>query len=476
MMGKMRWVLVMVVLWLATGLVAACGVSDDATPSPTHYSESATHSTAVAPISQAIQSPRSGAASPPLEARIYYSDVVVRATLSSVENSSIRFKVIEYLKGSGPAVITVNANTALMDVDHSKREAVLFLSGGVSGASAESTGEFVFVDAHYSGSGYSIDSLDPAWLPTEAETVDEASNASSVVFITDSGAAMGRSKETISLADLKDKIAWVDGGKDIAGYDCCIRTVLNRLRFYRDYEVYHGKPWTVKEHEMALVSGAGAGALVDENDPYDLGGYSRTWITGQNAVFFNATIFDENEIADDGYKERITTSRPLPKGIYRFREHVIPYLFEACKFAPEDGTGKLDWVVTVTAPAGTLHEAFFDPVESGEDEVSPAAFSVGGTDTEITGLDWADGKVALSLDPVVSLDGYTLDFIELDGTASLNLRASDAVERSRSGDGSGALKWSVTDEPWEDGDKLMLRIREDGAAAPPTPGPGGQGG
>ena len=79
-----------------------------------------------------------------------------------------------------------------------------------------------------------------------------------------------------------------------------------------------------------------------------------------------------------------------------------------------------------------MHEAFFDPVESGEDEVSPAAFSVGGTATEITGLEWTDGKVVLSLDPVVSLDGYTLDFIELDGTASLNLRGLDVVERSRS--------------------------------------------
>ena len=114
-----------------------------------------------------------------------------------------------------------------------------------------------------------------------------------------------------------------------------------------------------------------------------------------------------------------------------------------------------------------MHEAFFDPVESGQDEVSPAAFSVGGTATEITGLEWTDGKVTLSLDPYVSLDGYTLDFIELDGTASLILPASNAD----SNPDAGTLAWPVPDQPWQPGDKLMLRIRQNSTPPPPTPTP-----
>ena len=188
-------------------------------------------------------------------------------------------------------------------------------------------------------------------------------------------------------------------------------------------------------------------------------------------IFFDAAIVDNDEVASNGYRRTVTTTRPLPKGVYEFNNHVRAYVYTHCDFYPENN--KSIHVVNISAPAGTLHEAFFDPVEGGEDEVSPGSFSVGGTDTEITGLEWADGKVALSLDTYVSLDGYTLDFIELDGTASLNLRGLHVVERSRAGDGSGALKWAVADEPWEDGDKLMLRIREDGAA-PPTPGTGGR--
>ena len=90
-----------------------------------------------------------------------------------------------------------------------------------------------------------------------------------------------------------------------------------------------------------------------------------------------------------------------------------------------------------------------------------------GTFTAITGLEWSDGKVALSLDPVVSLDGYTLDFIELNGTASLILPASNAV----SNPDAATLAWPVPHQPWHPGDKLMLRIREDSAPPPPTPTP-----
>ena len=60
-------------------------------------------------------------------------------------------------------------------------------------------------------------------------------------------------------------------------------------------------------------------------------------------------------------------------------------------------------------------------------------------------------------EPHVSLSGHVLDFIELDGSVSLSLSAADATMDNT----AGAYSWSVTSQPWEDGDKLMLRIRED---------------
>ena len=229
------------------------------------------------------------------------------------------------------------------------------------------------------------------------------------------------------------------------------------------------RDWTPLKVDMNIDSGLAAPKALRQSAQVFHEEHVLYSESGPDSNSFQTLIRDDDTDPSNGYYYDYATSRPLPAGKYIVKFHQRGYGTQICNFNPTD-TNYITYTVTVTAPAGTLHEAFFDPVEGGEDEVSPAGFSVGGTATEIMGLEWADGKVTLSLDPIVSLDGYTLDFIELDGTASLNLRGLDVVERSRAGDGSGALKWAVADEPWKDGDKLMLRIREDGAAAAPTPG------
>ena len=64
--------------------------------------------------------PYAGAASPTVEERIYDSDVVVRASLHSAEPGKLRFRAIEYLKGTGPADFVVNADTAGRDTKWDK--------------------------------------------------------------------------------------------------------------------------------------------------------------------------------------------------------------------------------------------------------------------------------------------------------------------------------------------------------------------
>ena len=118
---------------------------------------------------------------------------------------------------------------------------------------------------------------------------------------------------------------------------------------------------------------------------------------------------------------------------------------------------------TVTAPASTLHDAFFDPLTVGttvkaggaNGVLKPTSFTVGGTATAITSLEWANMKVVLALHPHASLGSRVMDFIELDSTVSLSLSASDATVESA----GGTHCWTVSTQPWEDGDKLMLRIR-----------------
>ena len=88
--------------------------------------------------------------------------------------------------------------------------------------------------------------------------------------------------------------------------------------------------------------------------------------------------------------------------------------------------------------------------------------TVNGTGTTIDRLDWSSSKVQIQLTPHNTLPGHHIDFIVLDGTVSLRLDFDDAVEVSED-DGAQALSWGVCDQPWVDGDQLMIRISESGA-------------
>ena len=104
----------------------------------------------------------------------------------------------------------------------------------------------------------------------------------------------------------------------------------------------------------------------------------------------------------------------------------------------------------------------FDPViftggvgaSTDQGAISHRDFSVGGFSGSVSVLRWNIGKVVMRLDPFVSLAGYRLDFIELNGNAGLSLDASSATEDSA----AKTLTWSVPTQPWEAGDMLMLRI------------------
>ena len=72
-------------------------------------------------------------------------------------------------------------------------------------------------------------------------------------------------------------------------------------------------------------------------------------------------------------------------------------------------------------------------------------------------IEWASDTVKVKVSPHTGLAGnHKLDFIELDGSVSLSLDVVEATVDSA----NDTLSWSVASQPWEDGDKLMVRIRE----------------
>ena len=127
--------------------------------------------------------------------------------------------------------------------------------------------------------------------------------------------------------------------------------------------------------------------------------------------------------------------------------------------------------MTVTAPAGTVHEAFFDPVAIGagvgadgaNGALEPTAFTVGATAVTLQRLIWEAKQLQLELSAAVPLADHYLDVIALDGTVSLRLRLDDATTAATASGGQ-AWRWRACTAPWAAGDQLMLRLHHSATA------------
>ena len=159
--------------------------------------------------------------------------------------------------------------------------------------------------------------------------------------------------------------------------------------------------------------------------------------------------------------KRLSTTRPLPGGEYTFFFNNRWGIHVKC----EGYTDRYEITVTVNAPDGVLHEAFFDPVtvgsalavDSANGVLNPATFTdANGTTTTIERIAWEAGTVSIELSPHTGVANHAVDFIALDGSVSLSLDVADANVDAT----SDTLSWPVASRPWGSGNKLMVRIRE----------------
>ena len=468
------------VLSLLVIVVACGGGSGGPSPQATSGLLVAAPEPAVQPIP--VYDDFHGAATASLEERICLADVIVRATLESTGDGELRFRAVEYLKGSGATTFTVRADTAGRNARWDGREAVLFLDRGSGGNQPRSTdaASFAFADttalgdymwnyaaSTYAGSlstGDSIDRRNPVWLPAASATSPPGKakggggTRTSHDFVTDTQNPLGVANPTVSLEDLRAKITWVTTGDGVAGYDQCIRSSLYRIRYLRDMETYEGEPfWPREPSERQIASGAPQGTVLWRST-YTWDKYDKRWLEGQDAALFRSLRTDDNNDPADGWAFTLDTARPLPAGTYTFDSQLQPSALIPCDFTWAHN--RLPWEVTVTAPEGTAHEALFDPASlttgDGFDgtagTLEPAGFSIGGTASTITGLKWRDGAVGLTLAPYVSLADHHLDFIALDGTLAHTVSVGDATRDS------DTLSWPVDANPWPAGDQIMLRV------------------
>ncbi len=158
----------------------------------------------------------------------------------------------------------------------------------------------------------------------------------------------------------------------------------------------------------------------------------------------------------------LETVRPLPSGTYNL---TWKYRRGELILCDPDYVRNHTVVVTVTAPASTLHEAFFDPVTVGaaigadatNGVLKPTAFTDGNSaSATLQRIAWVENTVEMQLIPNTGLANHVVDFIGLDGTVILSLDADDATVDAA----NGTLSWEVSEQPWKDGDLLIVRIRE----------------
>ena len=222
-----------------------------------------------------------------------------------------------------------------------------------------------------------------------------------------------------------------------------------------------GKSGTTGSGSYNIDSGSLAGTVVYER----IIGASVYWsyiLFGEDASLFVTEESDDDTDPANGFDRLLKTVRPLPQGQYTIEEAKQQDSMVPCDYIPDE---RIRWAINVVPPEGTLHELFFDPVRVGSTVAAdgtngvlkPTSFTdTDGGSATVTSISYDSGTVKLEFTPVDTLAGHVVDIIELDGAVSLSLDVADATV-----DGAnGTLSWGVASQPWEDGDLLMLRIRE----------------
>lgn len=470
-----------ILIALLTGmLLLACGqgtgsdTPDDAVPAETLATNSS-HSSRVFPRGETS-----------LEERIANYPTVVRARMTSesikVVAGAGRFEgnyyaalefdleVSEYLNGTGADNITAiwvaadefgtrqEAENALPDIrarrdtQWDNREAVFFLQE-LRDAQAFPLDVLPTLqgDNHYYLSfgfsqphrdGYSLSSeYSKLWLPAteiapgatgQRGTVGDGQEFLLAVPMDPAGAgARGAStpaRPTITLGGLKKRIADVttelnasDGSAD---YEECVKL---RYQYEREDRWFIAQGdgrrviSTYPSHEFD--SGQPAGTKIYED--HVMGAESpekrsKLWFDGRDSALFDVVTGDlVPERSAFTFTQTVVSARPIPAGEYRAN-----YNYLLLPFIPCNHVFNYEMTMTVTAPEGTVHEAFFDPLEIGaavgadasRGVLKPASFAIEGVGTtDIKWIRWESARVEMQIDPPGRPTGHHIDFIALAG-------------------------------------------------------------
>ena len=311
-----------------------------------------------------------------LEMRVLGASAIVRARLVSVSTNTertvigsdieasyfpileLKFNALEYLKGSGGTeVIGMIADIyprsteseakaelpkllAAHDTRWDDRDAIVFLNRfqELFPSSGQPDryllGRITYHDTSMWGSGdlYSVASEhDKRWLPAALPPQSAASSqADTQVFLLDAppksatGASSAASASTITLGALKTKIAELEAEITLGGgsdeYRLCVRQ-----RYEWERNLAHG-PEGYFRLDATVAAGLASDTLVHDfehvmprfEQKLTTKQISQFWLEGQDKELFKAVVYNVKGTNDYSYDLKITTTRPLPDGQYKF--------------------------------------------------------------------------------------------------------------------------------------------------------------
>ena len=439
---------------LVFALMAACGPGPDPAAEPA--------AAAIAHFSMASQSPTS------TEELVFLSEIVARVRLVSVEPGSrlylygqqrpvfvFRFRVVEYLKGSGNDELTVNliaespdgpfagyhytgatpmptpdaeealrtakSRLAQRDARWDNREALIFLNPstipGESGA-YEFAGRYATTALY----NYAVTSeYNRAWLPATAPSkdkvadaaIDAALDSSEPHYLTgepfdtaqpqapgavaESVSPTESSAAAISLSEVKSLIEANDvmlaKGEGVPGYEDCVKEM---FEFDADYKESPLDPYIIERH---IPSGQPAGYRLWPNLARYVGSrfYNKWWTAGEDTDLFIIRITDDpDNDPTTGYAHEEVATRPIPKGNYNVFIKAQSASWVPCDYNPEESAPAFrDMRITATAPDGVVHESFFDPAD-----MKGGAIGANGSNGVLKPTDFTFNGASVSLDSI----------------------------------------------------------------------------
>ena len=177
--------------------------------------------------------------------------------------------------------------------------------------------------------------------------------------------------------------------------------------------MFHGEPFPQGHFTEEWTSGEAAPKFLSttQNHISRTPVYGDHWVAGDDTAFFRPVTVDEDTDPSNGCGRGFVTTRPLIADSYSIVTHMRDYRYNPCDFFSLG----VRYTVNVTAPTGTVHEAYFDPNATGFDsqggEISSTTFTVNQRTSTVTSLTYDNGDIVLKLNPFSALTGHHIYFI-----------------------------------------------------------------